>query len=244
MDNAFVGAERYDEIHHVERRLGRQSDTHRSSSCELVKPTPNVRRKKVDRREHPRPFLGPCGSFALGGELRLLVSPPLSSDVSIAPAGPSNVPPLLRIFDDPHDVSRATSSAHPSLQRSAPKPHRELRPSRVRRASRLIAHGGRVAPARRELRGVAITIASDDDRVAWAAVPAAGSCGPAARLRAADPAQRKRLWELDFLEVVELVEGPERHGSCVRAASGGVLSHTLTSCACLRKFPSQAREPQ
>jgi len=216
MDNAFVGAERYDEIHHVERRLGRQSDTHRSSSCELVKPTPNVRRKKVDRREHPRPFLGPCGSFALGGELRLLVSPPLSSDVSIAPAGPSNVPPLLRIFDDPHDVSRATSSAHPSLRRSAPKPHRQLRPRRVSRAGRLIAQRGRIAPARYELLSVSIAVASNRSSVASEAVSAAGSRRSTARLRTADPP--KRLGKLDFVEVVELVEGPERHASCVRAA--------------------------
>ena len=56
----FNGSDKSD---HVERRLRRQSDARRSSSCELVKPSPNVRRKKLDRRKHPCSFFGPRCSF-------------------------------------------------------------------------------------------------------------------------------------------------------------------------------------
>ena len=73
-------------------------------------------------------------------------------------------------------------------------------------------------------------------------MPAAGTRRPAAGLRAADPAQRKKSGKPDFFEVVELVEGPERHDPCLPGALGGVLSHTLTWLACLRRTPSQARE--
>jgi len=168
---------------------------------------------------------------------------PLSSLISVAPADPSNVAPLLRIPNYPHDVSRATYLAQPSLHRPAPKRHRELRPCRVNRTGRLIAQDGRVAPTRRELLGVAIAVALDGSSVAGKAMPATGTRGPAAGLRAADPPQRKRLWKLYVLEVGEFIEGPERHASSVPGASAIILSHTLTSLKCLRRSPSQAREP-
>ncbi len=101
----FNGSDKSD---HVERRLRRQSDARRSSSCELVKPSPNVRRKKLDRRKHPCSFFGPRCSFTGASDLSLPVTLPLSSLISIAPADPRNVPPPLRLLDDPQDVGSAT----------------------------------------------------------------------------------------------------------------------------------------
>ncbi len=205
---------------------------------------PLIRRKKLDRGEHLRPFIGPSCSFTGASDLGLPVTLPLSSLISVAPADPSNVAPLLRIFDDPYNVSSATYLAQPSLHRPSSKRHRELRPRRVSRAGRLVTKGGLVAPARCELLSVPIAVALHRSSVAGEAMPAAGPRRPAAGHRAADPAQRKKPGKPDFLEVVEFIEGPERHASCVPGASATVLSHTLTSIACLRRTPSQAREPR
>jgi len=112
---------------------------------------PLIRRKKLDRGKNQCPFIGPSCSFTGASNLGLHVTLPLSNLISIGLADPSNVPPLLRIFDNPHDVSRATYLAQPSLYRAPPKRRRKLRPCRVSRTGRLIAQDGRVAPTRREL---------------------------------------------------------------------------------------------
>jgi len=222
----------------------RKLPSRRSSRSKCMELRPLIRRKKLDRGEHLRPFIGPSCSFTGASNLGLPVTLPLSSLISIAPTDPHHVPPPLRLLNNPYDVSRATYLAQPSLHRPPPQCHRELRPRRVSRTGSLVAQGGRVAPARRKLLGVLIAVAPDGSSVAGEAMPATGPRGPATGLRAADPPQRKRLGKLDFLEVVELIEGPERHASCLPGARGTVLSHTLTSCACLRRTPSQAREPR
>jgi len=176
---------------------------------------PLIRRKKLDRGKNPRPFIGPICSFTGASDLSLPVTLPLSSLISIAPADPSNVPPLRRILNYPHDVSRATYLAHPALHRPTPKRHRELRPRRVSRAGRVVAPHVGVSPAGGELLGVAIAVALDRSSMAEEAMPAAGPRRPAAGLRAADPAQRKKSGKPDFFEVVELIERPERHGPCL-----------------------------
>ncbi len=227
----------------MQRRIRRERPACGPAPCECVQLRPLIRRKKLDRGEHLRPFIGPSCSFTGASNLGLSVTLPLSSLISITPANPHDVPPPLRLLNDSHDVSSATYLAQPSSHRPAPKRHRELRPRRFSRAGRLVSQSGLVAPARCELLSMPIAVALDRSSVAGEAMPAAGPRRPAAGLRAANPAQRKKSGKPDFFEVVELVERPERHASCVPGAVGGVLSHTLTSCACLRRFPSQAREP-
>ncbi len=133
-----------DKIHHIQRSFGRQRTARRALGSERVELRPLIRRKKLDRSEHLRPFIGPSCSFTSSNELGLFVTLPLSSLVSIEPTDPHDIPPLLRILNDRQDLRR--------------------------RASRLIAHGGRVAPASRELLPVAIAVTLDSSRMASKAV--------------------------------------------------------------------------
>jgi len=92
----------------MQRRIRRERPACGPAPCECVQLRPLIRRKKLDRGEHLRPFIGPSCSFTGASNLGLPGTLPLSSLISIAPADPCHVPPPLRLLDDPQDVSRAT----------------------------------------------------------------------------------------------------------------------------------------
>ena len=179
---------------------------------------PLSRGKKLDCGKRLRALIVPGRLLRISRALRRGVPAPLELGLAMLPARPYRVSPPLRILNNPHDVSRATYLAHPALHRLPPQCHRELRPRRVFRAGPIVASRVGVSPAGGELLGVAITVALDRSSVAGEAMPAAVSRRPAAGLRAADPAQRKKSGKPDVREVVELVERPERHALSVRAA--------------------------
>jgi hypothetical protein len=227
------------EIHDVERRPGRELHPGWAPDRELAQSRLLVRRKKLDRGEHPGTFHVPGRLLGLGSALVRVVAAPIKLGLPMLSADPLDLAPERRLGDQPDNLGVPANPAAAARDSPAPERHPEFCARRVPRPRLAVAESRGVPPPGGDLPAMLVAPAPDRGGVAGGAMPAARTRpAPAAGSAAeANEGQRRRQGD-----VVELIDWREfTHESPFAAVGEAVLSHTLTYLSCLRRTPSQAQ---